>query len=146
MRRTRSTADVAKTPASGRVAAILAAAAILVFAPGIAQAAFNGSDNAQMNVGTLNLPAPTGASVTATCTSPGPVLLITVTSYGNVPRATSYEFTVLDPNGTAVPAAAGTYTTSPAAKGKWTYQIRGLYTVSSTNVWKGQPFQGTVRC
>ncbi|MFK4299657.1 hypothetical protein ABH924_004842 [Arthrobacter sp. GAS37] len=58
MRRSRSTADVAKTPALGRVAAVLAAAAILVFAPGIAQAAFTGMDSDSTSVGTMSLPAP----------------------------------------------------------------------------------------
>ncbi|GAA3309827.1 hypothetical protein [Arthrobacter ramosus] len=144
LRRSRSTADVAKTPALGRVAAVLAAAAVLVFAPGIAQAAFTGMDSASTSVGTMSLPAPTGASVAATCVARS--LSIVVTSYGTVPRATSYDFTVTNPGGGNMQTSNGTYTKAVAAKGTWTYQIHGLYQASPGNVWTGQPFQGTVVC
>ncbi|WP_442543662.1 hypothetical protein ACSBOX_17845 [Arthrobacter sp. KN11-1C] len=145
MRRSRSTADAGRTPASGRVAAVLAAAAILVFAPGIAQAAFKGTATASTSVGTLSLPVPTGASVTASCPS-GRKLSITVVSYGTVPRATGYDFILTDPNGVNVPTTGGTYSEHPAASGTWTYQIHGLYQASPGNVWIGQPFTGTVTC
>jgi len=144
LRRSRSTADAAQTPALGRVAAVLAAAAVLVFAPGIAQAAFSGMDSASTSVGTMSMPAPTGASVTATCVARS--LIVIVDNYGTVPRATSYEFSVVNPGGSTFSAPSGTYTKSPAAKGTWTYQIRGLYQVSPGNVWTGQYFQGTVVC
>jgi hypothetical protein len=135
---------VAKTPALGRVAAVLAAAAVLVFAPGIAQASFTGTATGSVSAATLTLPAPTGASVTASCVARS--LSIVVTSYGTVPRATSYDFTVANPGGTNMQTSNGTYVKSQAAKGTWTYQIHGLYTVSPSNVWTGQPFQGTVAC
>ena len=144
LRRSRSTADVAKTPALGRVAAVLAAAAVLVFAPGIAQAAFTGTDSASTSVGTMSLPAPTGASVVASCVARS--LSIVVVSYGTVPRATSYDFTVANPGGGNMKTTAGTFTKANATQGTWTYQIHGLYQASPGNVWTGQPFQGTVVC
>jgi hypothetical protein len=145
LRRSRSTADVAQTPAFGRVAAVLAAAAVLIFAPGVAQAAFTQTATDSTSVATLTLTAPTGASVTASCGS-GRNLNITVNNYGTVPRATSYQFTVTNPSGANVPTSGGTYSKKPAASGTWTYQIRGLYTASPGNVWTGQPFTGTVVC
>ncbi|MHC6222096.1 hypothetical protein [Arthrobacter sp. MMS24-S77] len=144
MRRSRSTADATQTPAFGRVAAVLAAAAVLVFAPGIAQAAFTGTATGSTSVGTMSLPAPTGASVTATCVARS--LSIIVVSYGTVPRATGYDFTVSNPGGGNMKTTAGTFTKPNATQGTWTYQIHGLYTVSPGNVWTGQPFQGTVVC
>ncbi|WP_284983419.1 hypothetical protein [Arthrobacter sp. efr-133-TYG-118] len=144
LRRSRSTADVAKTPALGRLAAVLAAAAVLVFAPGIAQAAFTGMNSGSTSVGTMSLPAPTGVSVTATCIARN--LSIIVVSHGTVPRATSYDFTVTNPGGGNMQTSNWTYTKATAAKGTWTYQIHGLYQASPTNVWTGQPFQGTVVC
>ncbi|WP_155854476.1 hypothetical protein [Arthrobacter sp. MA-N2] len=145
MRRSRSTADAGRTPALGRLAAVLAAAAVLIFAPGIAQAAFKSSTGGQTSVGTMAMAAPTGASVTASCS--GRTLIIYVNSYGTVPRATSYEFTVADPNGTAVTPYSGTfYYQLSAPTGTWAYQIRGLYQVSASNIWKGQPYKGTVTC
>ncbi|WP_284764443.1 hypothetical protein [Arthrobacter sp. efr-133-R2A-63] len=145
LRRSRSTADAGRTPASGRVAAVLAAAAVLVLAPGIAQAAFTGTATGSTSVGTMSMPAPTGASVVAVCPS-GRKLSITVVSYGYVPRATGYDFTVTDPSGNNVPTSGASYSQHPAAAGTWTYQIHGLYTVSASNVWIGQPFTGTVVC
>jgi hypothetical protein len=128
-----------------RVAAVAVTAAVLVFSPGIAQAVFTASVTGQVSASTFSMAAPVGAAVTASCPS-GRKLNITVTSYGTVPRATSYEFTVSDPDGTPVPTTGGTYADHPAAKGTWTYRIRGLYTVTATNVWKGQPFEGTIDC
>ncbi|UVJ38148.1 hypothetical protein [Arthrobacter sp. CJ23] len=144
MRRSQSTADAAKTPAMGHVVAALAAAAVLIFAPGIAQAAFTRTATGSTSVGSMTLPAPTGASVAATCIARS--LSIIVVSYGTVPRATSYEFTATNPGGSTFSAPDGIYVKSPAAKGTWTYQIRGLYTASPGNVWTGQPFTGTVVC
>ncbi len=101
-------------------------------------------DSDSTSVGTMSLPAPTGASVMATCVARS--LSIVVVSYGTVPRATSYDFTVANPCGGNTKTTAGTFTKPNATQGTWTYQIHGLYQVSTGNVWIGQPFTGTVVC
>jgi hypothetical protein len=120
-------------------------ALLLVGAPGIAQGAFSGVTSGQVTASTLTLAQPAGASVTATCGT-GRRLNVTVNSYGTVPGATSYEFILLDPTGAAVATSGGTYSAAPAAKGTWTYQVRGNHTAAPGNVWTGTPYQGTVTC
>jgi hypothetical protein len=120
-------------------------ALLLVGATGIAQAAFSGLTSGQVTASTLALVEPVGANVTATC-STGRRLNVAVNSYGYVPRATSYEFILLDPSGAAVTTSGGTYSAGPATKGTWTYRIRGNYTAAPGNVWTGTPHQGTVIC
>lgn len=44
-----------------------------------------------------------------------------------MPRATSYEFILRDPDGAAVQTSKGAYFKVSAARGTWTYQIRGIY-------------------
>ena len=118
---------------------------LLVSAPAIAQAAFSSKASGQVAASTLILAAPVNASVTATCGN-GRSLDVTVNSYGTVPRATSYQFILLDPGGTAVQTTNGSYSAHPAARGTWTYQVRGNYTAAPGNVWTGIPYQGTVTC
>lgn len=141
----RQPADTKHVSRAWRAVFVTGMAILLVGAPAIAQAAFTGKASGQVTGSTLTLAAPTGASVTAVCAS-GRALDVTVTSYGTVPRATSYQFTLLDPNGTAVPTTGGSYSAHPAAKGTWTYQVRGNYTAAPGNVWTGTPYQGTVTC
>ena len=120
-------------------------AMLLAGAPAIAQAAFSSKASGRLTASTLVLAAPVGASVTATCGS-GRSLDVTVNSYGTVPRATSYQFILLDPSGAAVQTTNGTDSARPAAKGTWTYEVRGNYTAAPGNVWTGVPYQGTVTC
>ncbi|MGA7206159.1 MAG: hypothetical protein WBX27_16175 [Specibacter sp.] len=128
-----------------RVAAVLVAAAIMVSAPGIAQARFSGTATSSLTAATTTLTAPAGAVVQASCKT-GRALSISVTNHGTTPRATSYELTILDPSGTVVPTAGWTYAKQPAAKGTWTYQIRGLFTAAPGNIWTSLPYEGTVTC
>jgi len=52
--------------------------------------------------------------------------------------------------GDDVPGLQGadrSYSAHPAAKGDWTYQVRGNYTATAPgNVWTGARYQGTVAC
>ncbi|MFC9350417.1 hypothetical protein [Arthrobacter sp. NPDC057013] len=141
----RQPADTKNVSRVRRAVCVTGIAMLLVGAPAIAQAAFTGKASGQVTAATLVLPAPVNASVTATCGS-GRALNVTVNNYGTVPRATSYQFILLDPSGTAVQTTNGSYSAHPATKGTWTYQVRGNYTAAPGNVWTGTPYQGTVTC
>ncbi|MHA7197782.1 hypothetical protein [Arthrobacter alkaliphilus] len=150
MRRSRSTADVAKTPALGRVAAVLAAAAVLVFAPGIAQAAFNGAASASLPVSSASIPAST-ATVSASCR--GSNLTITVTSWAiSDPRFTGVF--IVSSGGTAVFTGTSTQSggntykaTITAHTGTWTWTVQNQYPVPGTsNTWTGTPVTGQFTC
>ncbi|WP_442544819.1 hypothetical protein ACSBOX_03480 [Arthrobacter sp. KN11-1C] len=149
MRRSRSTADAGRTPASGRVAAVLAAAAILVFAPGIAQAAFNSTASAALPVSSASLAST--ATVTASCQ--GSTLTISVTSWAiSDPRFTgvfavssggSNVFT-----GTSKQSGGATYTARITPHtGTWTWNVQNQYPVPGTsNTWTGTPTTGQFTC
>jgi hypothetical protein len=141
----RQPADTKNVSRAWRAVCVTGMAMLLVSAPAIAQAAFSSKASGQVTASTLVLAAPTNASVTATCAT-GRALDVTVNSYGTVPRATSYQFILLDPSGAAVQTTNGSYSAHPAAKGTWTYQVRGNYTAAPGNVWTGTPYQGTVTC
>jgi hypothetical protein len=141
----RQPADTKYVSRVWRAISVTGMAMLLVGAPAIAEAAFTGKTSGQITASTLTLAAPTGASVTAVCGS-GRSLDVTVNSYGSVPRATSYEFILLSPSGSAVQTTGGIYSAHPAAKGTWTYQILGNYTAAPGNIWTGTPYQGTVTC
>jgi hypothetical protein len=128
---------------------MLATAAVLVSAPGIAQAVFTSSATSQIGASTLTLAKPTGATITATCNnSPlqGNRLRISVTNYGTVPDATSLQFIVKNPNGTPVTTSGGTYNQNRAAGGIWTAEIRGVYDVPGYPDWTGASFIKEVKC
>ncbi|TSE16705.1 hypothetical protein B1A87_013525 [Arthrobacter sp. KBS0703] len=112
LRRSRSTPDTGRTPASGRVAAVLAAAAILVFAPGIAQAAFNGSDSASLPISSALIPAST-ATVTVSCS--GVNLSINLTAWAIADPRFTGVFTVTSGGHTSSepPAPKATPHTTP---------------------------------
>jgi hypothetical protein len=141
----RQPADTKNVSRVWRAVCVTGMATMLVGAPAIAQAAFSGKASGQVTASTMVLAAPSNASVTATCTT-GRSLDVTVNSYGTVARATSYQFILLDPSGAAVQTTNGSYSAHPAAKGTWTYQVRGNYTAAPGNVWTGAPYQGTVTC
>lgn len=125
---------------------MVAAALMLVSAPGIARATFTGTDTGSLTASTMSLPAPTGPVIVASCPA-GRILSITVADHGTVPRATSYDFVLTDPTGANVPTTGWTYTAAhPALKGTWTYQIHGLYLAAPGNTWTGAPYTGTVTC
>lgn len=65
-----------------RPAAVLAAAAVLLLAPGIAQAAFTTGATCQMSAATFSLAQPVGTAATSSCT--GRDLTITFTNYEDV--------------------------------------------------------------
>ncbi|MFE4543012.1 hypothetical protein [Arthrobacter sp. NPDC056727] len=142
---TRQPADTKNVCRIRRAVCATAVAMLLAGGPAIAQAAFSGKASGQLTASTLVLALPVGASVTATCGS-GRSLDVTLNSYGTVPRATSYQFILLDPSGAAVQTTNGTYSAHPATKGTWTYQVRGNYAAAPGNVWTGTPYQGTVIC
>jgi hypothetical protein len=152
LRRSRSTADVAKTPALGRVAAVLAAAAVLVFAPGIAQAAFNSSASGSTSLSTLTLTTPTASQVTSTCNNN--TLVITLKT--PVTGANYHQLIVKDKNSQVVytgnlnAANNWKYTlnnTYNGQNGNFTFEIRGQYRVPSTsNIWTGSPYTKTIGC
>ncbi|WP_441428949.1 hypothetical protein [Arthrobacter sp. 2RAF6] len=150
LRRSRSTADAGRTPASGRVAAVLAAAAVLIFAPGIAQAAFNGSDSASLPVSSATLAST--AAVSASCT--GSSLTISVTNWAlSDPRFVG-QFTVTSSLGIVVftgnsnQSGGGTYTAKIVPHlGTWNWSVQNQYAVPGTsNVWTGTAKTGQFTC
>lgn len=142
--RTRRSTD--RTQASGfrRAAAVLVSAGVLVCAPGIAQAVFKGTATGQVSASTLSLVEPIDADITIVCDS-GKKLSITVNSYGSVPGATSLKYTVTGPDVPAFTPGAS-YTLHPAAKGRWTAQIRGVRTIPGAAPWTGVPYSRTADC
>lgn len=146
MPRSRQPSDTKTVSLARRRAAGAAAAAILLSgAPGIAEAAFSRTASGQVTASSLALTVPVSASVSAVCGN-GRALAVSVANYGSVPGATAYEFILLNPSGVPVQTTAGSYSAHPAAKGTWTYQVRGIYTAGPGNVWTGTPYQGTVTC
>ncbi len=150
LRRSRSTADAGRTPASGRVAAVLAAAAVLVFAPGIAQAAFNGSVSASLPVSSAMIPAST-ATVTANCQ--GSNLTITVTSWAITDPRFTGVFTVSSGGstvftGTSKQSGGASYKASISPHtGTWTWTVQNQYPVPGTsNTWTGTATTGQFTC
>ena len=146
MRRSQSNPGVTVTPGFRRAAVVMLTAGLLMSAPGIAQAMFTSRAVGAVAASTLTLAAPVGADVTATCTANPRRLSVVVNSFGAVPRATSLEFTVTDPTNVVVHTGGAAYTRNGAAKGTWKIQIRGLYTVNATNVWRGLPYEKLVEC
>jgi hypothetical protein len=147
--RTRPTASAPHPPRALRYTAVLATAAVLASAPGIAQAVFTSSATGQTSVSTLTLAKPTGAAITATCNNSlfqGNRLRISVTSYGTVPGATSLQFIVKNPSGAPVTTSGGTYNQNRAAGGIWTAEIRGVYDVPGYPDWTGASFTKEVEC
>ena len=149
LRRSRSTADAAQTPALGRVAAVLAAAAVLVFAPGIAQAAFNGSASAALPVSSATLAS--SATVSASCR--GANLVISVTNWAISDSRFVGQFTVSSGGngvftGTSNQSGGGSYTASITPHtGTWTWTVQNQYSVPGTNnVWTGTPVSGQFTC
>ncbi|MFH5878574.1 hypothetical protein [Arthrobacter sp. NA-172] len=152
LRRSPSTADVAKTPAIGRVAAVLAAAAVLIFAPGIAQAAFKSSTSGSTSASTLKLATPTASQVTSTCNNS--TLVITLKT--PVTGANYHQLIVKDKSSAVVytgdlnTSNHWTYTlnnTYNGQNGNYTFQIRGQYHVpSSSNIWTGSPYTKIIGC
>ncbi|MBT8162094.1 MULTISPECIES: hypothetical protein [Arthrobacter] len=149
MRRSRSAADAAKTSVFARIAAVLAAATVLVFAPGIAQAAFNTSTGSALPVGTASMAST--ATVSASCT--GSNLAITVTSWGLAdPRflgqitITSGGSTVF--TGTSNQAAGGSYTPKITPHtGTWNWSVINVYSIpNSNNAWTGPGVTGSFTC
>jgi hypothetical protein len=151
LRRSRSTADAGRTPASARIAAVLAAAAILVFAPGIAQAAFNDSDSASLPVSSAMIPAST-ATVTASCQ--GSSLNINLSSWAianprftgvfTVAKGTSNLFTATSTQGST---ASYNLRVSPNTGTVYTWTVQNQYPVPGTsNIWTGGAKTGRVTC
>lgn len=132
------------------MAAVLAAAAVLVFAPGIAQAAFNGATSASLPVSSALITAST-ATVSASCK--GSTLTITVTSWAiSDPRLTGV-FTVSSGGstvftGTSKQSGGGTYTAAITPHtGTWTWTVQNQYPVPGTsNTWSGTPMTGQFTC
>lgn len=151
LRRSRSTADVAKTPALGRVAAVLAAAAVLVFAPGIAQAAFNGAASASLPVSSALIPAST-ATVSATCS--GAKLTISLSSWGIADPRFTGVFTVTSGGSTLYTATSTEGSTAgyskkvaPNTGTVYSWTVQNQYPVPGTsNLWTGATTTGSVTC
>ncbi|UKA58040.1 hypothetical protein [Arthrobacter sp. FW306-2-2C-D06B] len=150
LRRSRSTADAAQTPALGRVAAVLAAAAVLVFAPGIAQAAFNGSDSASLPVSSATLAST--ATVSASCS--GSNLTISVTNWALSDTRFVGQFTVTSSlgillfSGNSNQSGGGTYTAKIIPHlGTWNWSVSNQYSIPGTsNVWTGTAKTGQFTC
>ncbi len=150
LRRSRSTADTARTPAPGRLAAVLAAAAVLVFAPGIAQAAFNTTAGAALPVSSATLAST--ATVSASCQ--GSSLTITVTDWALTDPRFQGQFTVTTVlgivvfTGTSNQSGGGTYTAKIVPHlGTWNWTVQNQYPVPGTsNTWTGTPKTGQFTC
>lgn len=151
LRRSRSTADAGRTPASGRVAAVLAAAAILVFAPGIAQAAFNSTASAALPVSSALIPTST-ATVSASCS--GSNLTVNLSSWAlsdprfvgvlTVGSAGTTAFTATSTQGNTASYASKV---KPNTGTVWTWTVQNQYPVPGTNnTWTGGIKTGQVTC
>ncbi|WP_104044885.1 hypothetical protein [Arthrobacter sp. ZGTC412] len=133
------------------VAVILA----LITTPSPAFAKFTDTKQASTLI-TTGLATPATANVTMECNH---LLLgifgwnnvVTVNSFGKVPRATSYEIRIFDGGG-QLQAQGDTMNLTiwserkPAAG--WRYELRAKYTVPTnpTNVWTGNAIPGTLKC
>ncbi len=152
LRRSRSTADAGRTPASGRVAAVLAAAAILVFAPGIAQAAFNSTASAALPITSALIPAST-ATVSASCR--GANLTISLSSWVLTDPRFTGVFTVTSGGSTLYTATStqgstASYqlkVTNPNSGTVYVWSVQNQYPVPGTsNLWTGGTKTGQVTC
>ncbi|HEU4666840.1 MAG TPA: hypothetical protein VFS79_04185 [Arthrobacter sp.] len=149
MRTIRDT-EAARPSRVARCAAVLTAAAVLLFAPGVAQAAFTSAATGKMSAASFDLGQPVGTVATSSCT--GRDLTITFTNYGYVPRASAFRIEIFqDANGTTsllvVDRAQndlGPVTVRlSGARSARLYTVRGLYTTVGGNTWIGQPLPGT---
>lgn len=133
-----------------RSAGVLATAAVLLLAPGIAEAAFTAGATGQMNAATLTLAQPVGTVAASSCN--GRDLTITFTNYGYVPRASAFRVEIFrDPTDTApqfvVDRAQNDL--SPitvrvsGGRAPRPYNVRGLYPTVGGNTWIGQPLPDT---
>lgn len=148
--------DAEATRPSGvaRAAAILAAATVLLLAPGIAQAAFTAVATGKMNTATLDLAQPVGTVATSRCT--GRDLTITFTSYGYVPGASAFRIEIFQDANTTTPLLVVDRTQNDLSpitvrlsggKAPRPYNIRGIYTTVGGNAWIGTHLPGrTVSC
>jgi hypothetical protein len=142
--------EAARPSGVARSAAVLTAAAVLLFAPGIAQAAFTSVAAGKMSAATFDLAQPVGTVATSSCT--GRDLTITFTNYGYVPRASAFRIEIFHDAKSTTPQfvvdraqndltpvtvrLSGTRAPRP-------YNIRGIYTTVGGNAWIGQPLPGT---
>ena len=133
-----------------RSAAVLAAAAVLLLAPGAAHAGFTAGATGQMSAATFSLAQPVGTAATSSCS--GRDLTISFTSYGYVPRASAFRIEIFrDPADTAPQFVLDKAQNdlSPitvrvsGAKAPKAYTVRGLYPTAGGKTWIGQPFPGT---
>lgn len=151
LRRSRSTADAGRTPASGRVAAVLAAAAILVFAPGIAQAAFNSTASAALPISSALIPAST-ATVSASCR--GANLTISLSSWALTDSRFTGVFTVTSGGSNLYTATSAQGSTAsyqlkvtPNSGTVYVWSVQNQYPVPGTsNLWTGAVKTGQVTC
>lgn len=149
MRTIRDT-ETARPSGVARSAAVLTAAAVLLLAPSIAQAAFTTGTTGKMSASTFSLAQPAGTVATSSCNSRD--LTITVTNYGNVPRATAFRIEIFRDSTDTTPQfvvdrAQNDF--SPitvklsGARAPRPYTVRGLYTTVGGNTWIGQPLPAT---
>ncbi|MEZ2388402.1 hypothetical protein AB6813_02425 [bacterium RCC_150] len=136
-------------PVFARILAVLAAAAVLVFAPGIAEAAFKSSSSSSLQASSASMAST--ATVSASCN--GSSVTITVTSWGlSDPRFTGI-FTVTSGGstvftGTSAQSGGGNYSARITPHtGTWNWTVANQYPVpNSTNVWTGPGTSGSFTC
>jgi hypothetical protein len=151
LRRSRSTADVAKTPALGRVAAVFATAAVLVFAPGIAQAAFTSQATAALPLTAATVGTST-ATVSASCS--GSKLNINLTSWAIPDPRFVGVFTVTSGGSNLFNASSAQGSTAnyalkvaPNTGTVYTWTVQNRYPIPGTSTfWTGGSKTGQVTC
>jgi hypothetical protein len=148
--RTTGNAEAARPSGFARYAAVVAAAAVLLLAPGIAQAGFTSEATDQMSAATLSLAQPAGTVATSSCNNKD--LTLTFTSYGNVPRATAFRIEIFRAASDTTPQLVvdrAQNDLSPitvrmsGGKAQRPYNVRGLYSTVGGNTWLGLPLPGT---
>ena len=128
-----------------RLLAVPAAVALVLGAPGLANATFTAKTGGSLAVGTYSIPAPATASGNRTCNNNPRGVTISITSFAAVSRATSYIATLTAPDGSTtsksvVPGGFSISRTSSTG-GTYTRVIK-----ARLGSWTGAGFQKTYVC
>lgn len=121
------------------------AVALILGAPGLANATFTAKTGGSLSVGTYSIPAPATATGTGTCNNSPRSITISITSFAPVSRATSYLATVTAPDGTATSKAVSvsgfSFTKTSTKAGTYTLVIK-----AQVGSWTGAAYQKTYNC
>ncbi len=123
-------------------------AAVFVAAPAVAQADFSTTSTASVSVGTYVIPKSAIDSAVLSCHPNRKNVSVTVNSYARVDKATSYLFTLTNPEGVVGQAATlqpnengVTLTSSMGDRGTWILSVR-----ARVGTWVGAPAEYRYTC